>query len=218
MGPRLHGTQAAQTNVQAIANTRVHNVVVDTCSQHSSSVTSLLLQLPTTTFALSFFRKSTLVTGQLVLAHDMGGSQYYLCETSILQVTKKFSQAHVARDGTLKNQPNKVGTTPQYFYTIPTSCAILASITCVHRRVVLGMESCVMSSTGCVVHVVVYGEWVVLWLAPNFVAIAGMISNSVVLYVEAVECKSSTQSVWYVGVRCFAAAWQRLSCKWKAVV
>ena len=28
-----------------------------------------------------------------------------------------------------------------------------------------------MSSTGCVVHVVVYGEWVVLWLAPNFVAI-----------------------------------------------
>ena len=29
------------------------------------------------------------------------------------------------RDGTLKNQPNKMGTTPQYFYTIPTSCAIL---------------------------------------------------------------------------------------------
>ena len=84
---------------------------------------------------------------------------------------KKFSKAHVARDGTLKNQPNKVGTTPQYFYTIPTSCAILPSITCVHRRVVLGMEGCVMSSIGCVVHVVVYGEWVVLWLAPSFVAI-----------------------------------------------
>ena len=31
-----------------------------------------------------------------------------------------------------------------------------------------------------------------------------MISNSVVLYVEAVECKSSTKSVWYVGVGIFA--------------
>ena len=49
-------------------------------------------------------------------------------------------------------------------------------------------------------------------------SMAGMISNSVVLYVEAVECKSSTESMWYVGVGCFAAAGQRLSCKWKAVV
>ena len=31
----------------------------------------------------------------------------------------------VCRDGTLKNQPNKMGTTPQHIYTIPTSCAIL---------------------------------------------------------------------------------------------
>ena len=36
------------------------------------------------------------------------------------------------RDGTLKNQPNKIGTTPQYFlYTIPTSCAILPTMPCV---------------------------------------------------------------------------------------
>ena len=28
------------------------------------------------------------------------------------------------RDGTLKNQPNKIGTTPQHIYIIPTSCAI----------------------------------------------------------------------------------------------
>ena len=28
------------------------------------------------------------------------------------------------RDGTLKNQPNKMGTTPQHIHTIPTSCAI----------------------------------------------------------------------------------------------
>ena len=31
------------------------------------------------------------------------------------------------RDGTLKNPPNKMGTT-QYFYTIPTSCAILPTV------------------------------------------------------------------------------------------
>ena len=32
------------------------------------------------------------------------------------------------RDGTLKNQPNKMGTTPQHIYTIPTSCAILPNM------------------------------------------------------------------------------------------
>ena len=32
------------------------------------------------------------------------------------------------RDGTLKNQPNKMETTPQHIYTIPTSCAILPTM------------------------------------------------------------------------------------------
>ena len=32
------------------------------------------------------------------------------------------------RDGILKNKPNKMGTTPQYFHTIPTSCAILQTL------------------------------------------------------------------------------------------
>ena len=32
------------------------------------------------------------------------------------------------RDGTLKNQPNKMGTTPQHIHTIPTSCAILPTM------------------------------------------------------------------------------------------
>ena len=32
------------------------------------------------------------------------------------------------RDGTLKNQPNKMGTTPQHIYTIPTFCAILPTM------------------------------------------------------------------------------------------
>ena len=35
------------------------------------------------------------------------------------------------RNGTLKNQPNKMGTTPQHIYTTPTSCAILPTILCV---------------------------------------------------------------------------------------
>ena len=48
------------------------------------------------------------------------------------------------RDGTLKNQPNKMGTTPQHIYTIPTSCAIcqLCSVLVsrVNRRVVEAVE------------------------------------------------------------------------------
>ena len=32
------------------------------------------------------------------------------------------------RDGTIKNQPNKMGTTPQHIYTIPTSSAILRTM------------------------------------------------------------------------------------------
>ena len=38
------------------------------------------------------------------------------------------TQTSTCRDETLKNQPNKMGTTPQYFYTIPTSCAILPTV------------------------------------------------------------------------------------------
>ena len=37
-------------------------------------------------------------------------------------------QTSTCRDETLKNQPNKTETTPQYFYTIPTSCAILLNL------------------------------------------------------------------------------------------
>ena len=37
-------------------------------------------------------------------------------------------KTRACRDGTLKNQPNKMGTPPQYFYTIPTSCAILPTM------------------------------------------------------------------------------------------
>ena len=54
--------------------------------------------------------------------------QYY----NITSHKKVFSmKTSTCRDGTLKNQPNKIGTTPQYFYTIPTSCAILPTMHCV---------------------------------------------------------------------------------------
>ena len=54
---------------------------------------------------------------------------------------------------------------------VPFCQPCLVFVTCAHRSVILGMKCCGMSSTGCVVHVVVYGEWVVLWVAANFVAI-----------------------------------------------
>ena len=41
---------------------------------------------------------------------------------------------------------------------VPFCQLCLVFVTCVHRRVVLGMEGCGMSSTGCVVHAVVYGH------------------------------------------------------------
>ena len=66
------------------------------------------------------------------------------------------------RDGTLKNQPNKMGTTPQHIYTIPIHlvpfcqlCFVFAS--CVHSRVV---EDSWKGIAGCLVHVDVHGEWV----------------------------------------------------------
>ena len=47
---------------------------------------------------------------------------------------------------------------PQYFHTIPTSCAILPTIhcvCCVHRRV---MEGSRVGNAGCAVHVDIHGE------------------------------------------------------------
>ena len=59
--------------------------------------------------------------------------QKHVCVIYIKTSHKKvFSmKTSTCRDGTLKNQPNKIGTTPQYFYTIPTSCAILPTMHCV---------------------------------------------------------------------------------------
>ena len=39
-----------------------------------------------------------------------------------------WMKTSACRDETLKNQPNKMGMTPQYFHTIPTSCTILPTL------------------------------------------------------------------------------------------
>ena len=53
-----------------------------------------------------------------------------LCMEGVHKSHKKVCQTQTStcRDEILKNQPNKTGTTPQYFYTIPTSCAILPKL------------------------------------------------------------------------------------------
>ena len=66
------------------------------------------------------------------------------------------------RDGTLKNQPNKMGMIPQYF---PLSLHLVPTMPCVsgvHRRVVEGSGVVI---PGGVVHVYVYGDRVMLWIA-----------------------------------------------------
>ena len=78
------------------------------------------------------------------------------------------------RDGTVKNQPNKMGTTPQHIHTIPTSCAILPTVCLlvVCRR---GL-SCTWKGVAwvCSACVVVHSAWVVLYVllmvAMHFVA------------------------------------------------
>ena len=47
-------------------------------------------------------------------------------QTSHKKVFQRKTSA--CRNGTLKNQPNKMGTTPQHIHTIPTPCAILPTI------------------------------------------------------------------------------------------
>ena len=54
------------------------------------------------------------------------------------------------RDGTLKNQPNKMGTTPQHIHTIPTSCAILPTMhnkkLSTHSLIEHGTQNCSLHS------------------------------------------------------------------------
>ena len=54
------------------------------------------------------------------------------------------------RDGTLKNQPNKMGTTPQRIHTIPTSCAILPTMhnkkLSTHSLIEHGTQNCSLHS------------------------------------------------------------------------
>ena len=119
---------------------------------------------------------------------------WYVC----LKSQKVFwTKTGACRDGTLKNQPNKMGTTPQHFHTIPTSCAILPTmlcVSCVHSRVVegsgLGSAGCMFSACWC--------EWRVSCVLGGCNAIAtehGRYGLHV-LNAEAVKCTSSAESVY----------------------
>ena len=52
-------------------------------------------------------------------------TSYHLRKILLQSTLLHYSQRG---DGNLKNQPNEIGTTPQYFHTIPTSCAILQTL------------------------------------------------------------------------------------------
>ena len=81
--------------------------------------------------------------------------------------------------GTLKNQPNKMGMTPQYFYTIPTSRANLPTV-CLCLLVVCRRGlSCTWKAVVwvCSTCVVVHSEWVVLLMVATLLllSVAGMV-------------------------------------------
>ena len=53
----------------------------------------------------------------------------YSYKTTATSDKKVFwTKTSACRDGTLRNQANKIGTTPQHFQIIPTSCSILPSM------------------------------------------------------------------------------------------
>ena len=57
-------------------------------------------------------------------------SVFIACSLYYINKSQKVFQRKTSacRDGKLKNQPNKMGTTPQHIHTIPTSCAILPTM------------------------------------------------------------------------------------------
>ena len=59
----------------------------------------------------------------------MSHTKSYVSPTSHKKVFRM--KTSTCRNGTLKNQPNKMGTTPQHIHTIPTSCANLPTMFCV---------------------------------------------------------------------------------------
>ena len=65
-------------------------------------------------------------------------------------------EASACRDGDLQSPADKMGTTPQHFHTIPTSCPFLTCIVCVQKKVV--EDTGLGSAHECVVHADVHGE------------------------------------------------------------
>ena len=89
-------------------------------------------------------------------------------------------ETSACRDGTLKNQ---IGTTPQHFLTIPTSCAILPTVPCVCCTWEAQWE---VGSGGYAAHgfVCMESEVVCGWLQHTSLL---LIMAATVLYVKSVE-------------------------------
>ena len=135
-----------------------------------------------------------------------------------------WTKTGACRDGTLKNQPNKMGMTPQHFHTIPTSCAILPTmlcVSCVHSRVVegsgLGSAGCMFSACWC--------AWRLscVWGGCNEIAILSMADMVCLVYRSCEVHKQcwvcvymACWSVSYVVKFYYCWTWQ-ISCMQKAV-
>ena len=96
-----------------------------------------------------------------------------------------------------------MGTTPQHFHTIPTSCAILPPLTQICFVCLLVVCRGLWKAVWWVVlgvHVDVHGVWVMLWVAAmyNVLAILSMTYGLSCLCAETVESLSSAGSVWYM--------------------
>ena len=87
-----------------------------------------------------------------------------------------------------------MGMTPQHLHTILTSCAIL------HKYALCLLAVCrgglwkavhVVGSAGCVVHVDVHGEWVMVWLAAMSIILS--MADMVCL-----ACMQKLRSTWIV--------------------
>ena len=91
-----------------------------------------------------------------------------VCREKTLKSQQVFfwMKSSTFRDGTLKKKQNSQTRWEWHYNTFTPSLHLVPfcqlCVCCVHRRV---MDGNGVGSAGCVVHVDVYGEWVVLWVA-----------------------------------------------------
>ena len=117
-------------------------------------------------------------------------------EFTQVTTSKRTFLNHMYRDGTPKNQPNKIGMHHNTFtpslHLVPFFQLCLEFVSCVYRRIAEGSG---VDGAEYVVHV--NSELCCGWLQSNCY-LAWQICS--VLYAEGVGCMSIAESVWYVGM------------------